>query len=122
MYNLGEQFKFDYEKSKPNKESIFQGNKYRITILTERLVRLEYSENGVFEDRPTELVWYRNLTKPEFTVKNESQVLEIETKYFTLTYIKEKPFYGGKINPTKRAFKKMFANIDSDIILYDKRK
>jgi hypothetical protein len=46
VYNLGEQFKFDYTKSKANKESIFQGSKYRITVLTERLVRLEYNENG----------------------------------------------------------------------------
>lgn len=100
MYNLGEQFKFDYTKSKANKETIFQGSKYRITILTERLVRLEYNENGIFEDRPTELVWYRNLEKPTFEVKEDKQLLEITTKYFTLSYIKEKKFYGGKVNPT----------------------
>lgn len=100
MYNLGEQFKFDYEKAKPNKECVFQGNKYRITVLTERLVRLEYDENGFFEDRPTELVWYRNLPKPEFKVNEDNRFLEITTKYFTLTYTKEKKFYGGKANPT----------------------
>jgi len=100
VYNLGKQFEFDYEKAKPNNDAIFKGNKYRITVLTERLVRLEYSENGIFEDKPTELIWYRNLPKPEFEVKNNPQVLEITTKYFSLTYIKEKPFYGGKVNPT----------------------
>lgn len=100
MYNLGEQFKFDYAKSKPNKECVFQGSKYRITVLTERLVRLEYNENGIFEDAPTELVWYRNLPKPEFKVKEDKYFLEITTKYFTLNYIKEKNFYGGKVNPT----------------------
>ncbi|MBE6144014.1 MAG: DUF5110 domain-containing protein [Firmicutes bacterium] len=100
MYNLGEQFKFDYEKAKPNKDCVFQGNKYRITVLTERLVRLEYDENGFFEDRPTELVWYRNLPKPEFKVNEDNRFLEITTKYFTLTYAKGKNFYGGKANPT----------------------
>ena len=100
MYNLGELFKFDYEKAKPNKESVFQGNNYSITVLTERLVRLEYSETGVFEDKPTELVWYRNLPKPEFKVKEDKFFLEITTKYFTLNYTKEKPFYGGKLNPS----------------------
>ena len=100
MYNLGNQFKFDYEASKPNNECIFKGSKYRITILTEHLVRLEYNENGIFEDRPTELVWYRNLPKPEFKVKENNRSIEISTKYFTLTYTKEKKFYGGQANPT----------------------
>lgn len=100
MYNLGEQFKFDYEQAKANKECVFMGNKYRITVLTERLVRLEYDENGFFEDRPTELVWFRNLPKPDFQVKEDNRFLEITTKYFTLTYTKEKNFYGGRANPT----------------------
>lgn len=100
MYNLGGQFKLDYTKAGPNKESVIQGAKFRITVLTERLVRLEYSENGIFEDRPTELVWNRFLPKPEFQVTNEGNILTITTKYFTLTYNKEKKFYGGKVNPT----------------------
>lgn len=100
MYNLGGQFKLDYTKASPNKESVIQGAKFRITVLTERLVRLEYSENGIFEDRPTELVWNRFLPKPEFQVTNEGNILTITTKYFTLIYNKEKKFYGGKVNPT----------------------
>ena len=46
MYELGDQFKFDLNKSTANKDCIFKGDRYRITILTERLVRLEYNENG----------------------------------------------------------------------------
>lgn len=100
MYNLGEQFKFDINLSTANPECIFQGNKYRITVLTERLVRLEYNENGFFEDKPTELVWYRNFNKPNFTVSETKNVLQITTKYFELLYKKEKKFYGGKLTPT----------------------
>ena len=100
MYNLGEQFKFDLSKSQANPECIFKGNFYRITILTERLVRLEYNENGIFEDYPTELIWYRNLPKPEFTVSETDKTLKIITKYFELFYKKERRFNGGKINPT----------------------
>ena len=98
---LGEQFKFDYTKSTALEENVIQGHKYRFTVLSERLVRMEYSEDGVFEDRPTELVWYRNMPKTNFQVKQDNRVLEITTKYFRLTYIKEKPFYGGKINSMK---------------------
>ena len=101
MYELGEQFKFDLNKSTANKECVFSGDKYRITVLTERLIRLEYSEIGMFEDYPTELVWYRNFEKPEFSVNETNRLLNIKTKYFELNYLKEKSFNGGKFNPTK---------------------
>lgn len=96
VYDLGEQFKFDLNKAMANPETIFQGNKYRITILTDRLVRLEYSEQGVFNDYPTEIVWYRNFKKPNFTVEQNESVLNIKTKYFELNYNKDKPFTSGK--------------------------
>ena len=37
-------------------DNMIIGEKYRITVLTEALVRLEYSEDGVFEDRATQTV------------------------------------------------------------------
>ena len=43
MYDLGQYFKFDLNKSTANKECIFKGDNYRITVLTERLIRLEYN-------------------------------------------------------------------------------
>ena len=48
MYNLGEYFKIDCTKAKANPKAIIQGVKYRITVLTERLVRLEYNPNSLF--------------------------------------------------------------------------
>ena len=36
------------------------GEKYRITMLTAGLIRLEYSEDGVFEDRATQMVFFRD--------------------------------------------------------------
>ena len=113
MYELGDQFKFDLNKSTANKECVFMGNKYRITVLTERLVRLEYSENGMFEDYPTELIWYRNFPKPEFIVNETNKVLNIKTRYFDLTYLKEKKFNSGKLNPTK--------NLRIDLLNNDKK-
>ena len=101
MYDLGEDFKFDLNKSTANSECIFKGDKYRITVLTERLLRLEYNENGMFEDYPTELIWYRNFSKPEFIVNENNKSLNITTKYFELNYTKEKNFSGSKISPTK---------------------
>ena len=86
MYDLGEQFKINVEDIKANPDCIYLGEKYRITILTSRLVRLEYSENGVFEDRPTELVINRNFESPKFSVKEDKRYIEIKTTYFTLIF------------------------------------
>lgn len=92
MYNLGEQFKIDHSRSQAKNENIIRGQKYRITVLTERLVRLEYNENGVFNDEPTLLAWNRNFPKAEFTLNQDNHILEITTKYFKLTYNKERNF------------------------------
>ena len=98
MYNLGEHFNMNLERSKSNNKCIFKGEKYRITILSERLVRLEYNNEGNFVDEPSELVWYRDFEKPNYLVKEDANYLIIKTKYFRLTYIKEKPFQGSKLN------------------------
>ena len=39
---------------------VIVGEHYRISVLTESLVRLEYSENGVFEDGQTQVVQDRD--------------------------------------------------------------
>ena len=90
MYELGQHFKFDYKKIKPNPECVFQGNKYRFTVLTERLIRIEYNENGVFLDEPTLLIRNRNFPKFSFDVKQDKNYIEIKTSYFKLSYTKER--------------------------------
>lgn len=98
MYDLGKQFEISYNSSKANDSNVIKGEKYRFTILSERLIRMEYNVDGIFEDRPSELVWFRNMPKVGFQLKEDRKFLEITTSYFRLTYVKEKPFYGGKIN------------------------
>jgi len=78
----------------------FTGSNYRITVLTERLVRLEFSDTGNFVDDPTEIVWFRNFSKPQFSVDDNTSELTIKTKYFELNYKKEKTFEGSKFFPT----------------------
>ena len=99
MYNLGEQFKVDLNKSKAKDECIIKGDKFRFTVLTERLIRLEYSDSGKFIDNPTEQILYRNLSTPKFEVTDNSNFVCITTSYFKLTYIKGKSFLGGKASP-----------------------
>ena len=82
-----------------NNTNVFKGDKYRITILSEILIRLEYNENGKFLDEQTELVKNRNFSIPKFTTQQDERYLVIETNYFRLEYIKGKPFYGTKFVP-----------------------
>lgn len=99
MANLDAHFKVNYQDAISNPKAIFKGSKYRITILTERLIRFEYSEKGIFFDHPTELARFRNFPVPSFQVEENDKTLVIQTKYFVLQYIKDKPFYGPKYAP-----------------------
>lgn len=81
------------------KDSMVIGEKYRITILTERLVRLEYSPNGVFEDHATSRVIFRNFERSIFSKEESETLIQIKTKYFTLNYVKNGKFDSGKLNP-----------------------
>lgn len=111
-YEMGNQFAFDMESAKANNACTFRGNKYRITVLTERLVRLEYSETGTFYDNPSELVWHRNFEKPNFEIEEAGNQLIIKTKYFKLTYTKEAPFMGSSVSKV--------SNLKIDLLNTDK--
>lgn len=82
-----------------NASNIFVGKYYRFTILSEMLVRMEYSPSGKFLDEATEFARNRSFPMPKFNIQQDSRYLVIETKYFKLEYIKEKPFYGTKFVP-----------------------
>ena len=101
MYPLGKQFEVDYSKAKNDNRNMIKGVKYRITVITERVVRLEYSTTGYFVDVPTLNITNRNFGTPIFTLKQDNTTVEITTKYFHLKYLKEQPFIGTKIDPLK---------------------
>ncbi|MFD7819173.1 TIM-barrel domain-containing protein [Streptomyces sp. NPDC059785] len=68
--------------------SVIEGDRYRITVLTDGLVRLEYAEDGVFEDRASMLALHRDLPVPDFRVTDHGTHLEIRTDRCRLTYDK----------------------------------
>ena len=92
MYDLGVQFHYDTSKLLSKPESMIIGNHYRFTVLTERLIRLEYDINSNFNNYATELVTFRNFDSVKYDVKEDSTTLQISTSYFTLTYLKESNF------------------------------
>ena len=99
MKRLGDHFSIDYNKAKSKPEVVFSGSNYRITVISECLIRLEYDAEGIFEDRPTEFAICRDFNVPEFKAEQDEKFLEIKTKYFILNYAKGKPFEASKVAP-----------------------
>ena len=73
-------------------ENCVAGKCYRFTVLTDRLIRMEYDPAGKFEDRASQTVFYRNLPTCSFTVQRMDGVLQINTGALLLTYREEAPF------------------------------
>ena len=73
-----------------DKRAIVKGEEYRFTILTDKLIRIEYAKDGSFEDRQTQVVVNRFFPVPEYSVKENDGTIKIETSCMQLTY------YGGR--------------------------
>ena len=72
-------------------DNMITGDKYRITFLTDALVRLEYSADGIFEDRPTQTIFYRDFPKADYHIIRNDDGIEVHTKSVHLIY-NEKEF------------------------------
>lgn len=70
------------------------GDKYRFTVLTPSLIRMEYSESGQFEDGLTQVVINRQFPEFEFKVIDYPDRLDIVTEFLHVHYNKQ-PFSGG---------------------------
>jgi len=95
-----------------NSENVIQGSCFRISVLTERLIRLEYHPNGIFNDLESTLIKFRNFPKAKFEHQEDGRYLVIKSKYFTLSYTKEKSFDAGKVMP--------MANLKVDLVGTDR--
>jgi alpha-glucosidase (family GH31 glycosyl hydrolase) len=67
-------------------ESVFTAQHVRFTVLTSRLLRLEFSPNNRFEDRPSQAFWFRNQPVPEYQVTSENNNYALSTDYIKLNY------------------------------------
>ena len=59
----------------------------RFTILTDRLIRIEYALSSQFIDKASQFAFNRNFPKTEYSVSND-EFLTIETDYLKLKYLK----------------------------------
>lgn len=79
----------------PSDGAVVQGDRFRLTVLADGLVRIEWAEDGVFEDRASTLALHRDLPVPEYRVVEGDEVLEIVTDRFHLTYDRRRPSANG---------------------------
>ena len=69
-----------------NPKTVVTAPNVRFTVLTDRIIRLEYSKQNIFEDRPSQVFWYRDQPVPGFEKTVTSKSVEIETDYLHLRY------------------------------------
>lgn len=66
---------------KPNEKNVvLAGENVRITVLTERIIRIERSQNGIFEDLPSAMITNRNTPNVDFEKKIFGNEVFITTK------------------------------------------
>lgn len=67
-------------------QNMVSGAKYRFSVLTPSLIRMEYSNQGVFEDRASQSVFFRDFSINQFSKESKNGWLTIETENLILTY------------------------------------
>ncbi|MBR0501085.1 MAG: DUF5110 domain-containing protein [Bacteroidales bacterium] len=84
-------------------DAIVTAGNARFTVLTDRLIRMEWSPSGRFEDHATLAIVNRNLPVPEFKVQRRGGELSIRTSALTLSYRQEDgPFSAGNLKVSFR--------------------
>ena len=68
-----------------NPSAVVHFANFRISLLTERLVRIEFSHPQCFEDRPSQVFWYRNQPLPQAEIKQTNSSLQIETAFYKIS-------------------------------------
>ncbi len=74
----------------------------RFTVLTERLLRLEYSPHGRFEDRPSQAFWYRRQPVPNYETWQENGRFHLTTPHLHLNYRPDTPLSADSLTITLR--------------------
>ena len=78
--------------------AIVKSGKARFTVLKDRLIRLEFDADLKFEDRPSQVFWYRAQPVPEFKAWEENGWLHIETACLYLSYKLNGEFFWRDLN------------------------
>ncbi|NLM10545.1 MAG: hypothetical protein GX213_07185 [Clostridiaceae bacterium] len=70
-----------------NPDAVIKADRVRFAVLTSNLIRMEYSPDNRFEDRASQVFWYREQPVPRYNVIMNENGLEIITDDLHLHYI-----------------------------------
>jgi hypothetical protein len=74
-------------------EAVITDGNARFTVLGPRLIRMEYSPDGRFEDRPSQAFWYRRQPVPPYELTRQNNGLFLSTESLRLEYSgRNRPF------------------------------
>ncbi|MBQ4618182.1 MAG: DUF5110 domain-containing protein [Clostridia bacterium] len=73
-------------------ENLACGRTCRISVLTPSLLRLEYAPDGVFEDRASQSMFYRDFPSCDFAISREGDTMVVETATVRLSCEDGVPF------------------------------
>ncbi|WP_420643936.1 TIM-barrel domain-containing protein [Candidatus Leptofilum sp.] len=99
MPQIPSHFQLDFQPV-ANPEAIVVAGSARFMVLTSRLIRLEYDENGRFQNAPSQPFWYRNQPVPDFEQVVKDGTLKITTEHLQLSYQIGKPFSADNLQIT----------------------
>lgn len=85
---MQQKYKLDI-KPLAKKEAVVAGECYRFTVLTDRLIRVEWQPQGRFVDEPTQRVICRDFPAVDYRVIEQQDSLEIVTDQLHLYYDKK---------------------------------
>lgn len=92
MDYIPEHFKLKFNSS-ANPEAVVQSGQARFTVLTPRMIRIEWRQpGGDFEDRASQAFWFRQQPVPAFNVSEQDGELVIDTGSLLLHYRPGQPF------------------------------
>jgi alpha-glucosidase (family GH31 glycosyl hydrolase) len=83
-------------------DAVVQGDRWRITVLADGLVRLEWAPDGAFEDRASTFALHRETPVPPFRVIDGETAVEVVTDRLRVVYDRE-PFSPAGLSVQLRA-------------------
>ena len=90
--------------------AVIQGKCFRFTVLTSRLIRMEYAEDGQFRDAATSTALCREFPVPEFRVTETEHWLTVETEHLRLQYDR-KPFSATGLSAAMKGVYAVYASV-----------
>lgn len=88
---------------KADRNNVVHWMDYRVTVLTDRLFRIEKSPQMKFRDEATQAIWHRNTERQQFEISGDQTHAVIETPVCRLVLYKDRSQCYAEIGDSRRS-------------------